>query len=752
MDRLSVLDAPRPVIGLLVSESKLGRVLGGWRDRVYCRYARYAREGGAQLIFFARSGLDAETGQVEGYAHRCDLTSACRWERVSIAAPTMIYDRCFGKVALEEALAVREAAARLGCTVVNRPPKVTKIMTFQALQNHPDLLEHLPYTAPLTPAGLAMALERFRDLYLKPDNLYKGKGVYRLTREAGGWLLQHRGEETNESRFLADGEVMEALEPLLQEDARYLMQEGLDLATFGGNRFDFRSLVQKNGRGEWTLTGLVARVGATGSVITSPRSGGQVAPAERALADLFGDRAPDLVAEIERVSIKLAAAAESHFGTCAELGLDVGVTRDGVVKLIEINGKPLRVSLLRLNDPLISERVDRYPIHFAIHVASDGSASLEAPDEGPPRVGVLLGSITRLWEPGPWADRYVRMMREGREAGTVPFVFTAPDVDLMRRRVHGWTEREGAWVQSWLPLPDVVWHRALYADRAARDSVKELLRQLALYHGTVQLNKCPSFTKLDVHTALSFFPATALLSPDTRPYAGLTDLTEMLDRHPVVFVKANEGSHGSEVVRISAGEDSWTVQGQMDGKPATESFGSLDQLHDFLTLTTAGRLWILQQGISLPLVEGRICDLRVILQKDGQGAWQSPLVLLRWGRAGQVAANMSQGGEPFLPADFHERFGDMAEFAARAETVARAAAAQAATALEARFGLLGEVGFDIALDQSGRAWVLEANTKPVHPLMAGLVVPLERYPFQYATYLAERVRAGKDSRLAHCRV
>ncbi|HYF91360.1 MAG TPA: YheC/YheD family protein [Symbiobacteriaceae bacterium] len=745
MDRSQVLSRTEtrgPLIGLLISEAKLRRVLGGQGDRVYCRYARYAREVGASLVFFAAPGLDEESRTVHGFHHRCDLNSPCSWEPVNVPVPFVVYDRCFGLAARGEALSVREAGRRLLFTVVNNPAKVTKLMTFEALSMSLDLAGYLPYTTALTPESLAEALVRYDDLYLKPDYLYKGKGVYRLTRLAGNWLLQHRSDEGNETEQLLPGREAEVLGPLLQAEARYLIQEGLDLATYQGNRFDFRSLVQKDQRGRWVMTGLVARIAAAGSVITSPRSGGQVASAERALRSHFGTRAPALVEEIARVSILLSGEAERHFGTCAEFGLDLGVTRDGRIKLIEINGKPLRVSLARLSDPLISERIDRYPIHFAAYVASGALEQARLPATDAPLVGVLLGSLAKLMEPGPWAARYLRMMQEGRSAGTVPFVFTAPDINLAEGVVHARVERHGEWIREEIPLPEVIYHRAIYSAPGLRKAVRATLKQMSLHRGTILLNKLGSFTKLQVHQALTFFPSQAALSPETRPFTGPQDLEEMLARHPAVFVKANDGSHGTEVVRITALPSGWEVRGKIGGRTAAETFDSLPQVQDFLALTTAGRLWIVQQGIALPQVDGRICDLRVILQKDGTGEWQTPLILLRWGRAGSVAANMSQGGEPCLPEAFRQRMGARASVFRHVEPIAQAAALQAAHALETRFGLLGEIGVDVAVDEDGRAWILEANTKPVHPLIEGLPVPLERYPFSYAGYLAGRARAA----------
>lgn len=362
-----------PLIGLLISRSKLEAVLAGRQDTVYCRYARYAREIGATLIFFAESDVDPNQAVVRGYVHDCTGSTGCQWAAARYPIPRVIYDRCFGEAGREQAARMRVLARELGTRVVNNLPKITKLQAFAVLSPYPELARYLPFTAPLTAKSLAAAMKTYSDLYLKPDALYKGIGVHRLIRQKRGWVVHSRSDLGNETQSFSNKKsVQEALAPLRNKEAHYLVQEGLPLATYLGNRFDFRSLVQKNGQGAWTVTGLVARIAPEGSVITSPRSGGQIALADRVLRHAFPSRWAEIAADLERVSVELCERLDSHLGPCIELGLDLAVVEDGAVKLIEANGKPLRVSLTRLKDPLVGERIERCPIHSLAHLASQG--------------------------------------------------------------------------------------------------------------------------------------------------------------------------------------------------------------------------------------------------------------------------------------------------------------------------------------------------------------------------------------------
>jgi hypothetical protein len=753
-----------PLVTLLLSRFKLQEVLAGRRDTVYCRYADYAREAGALLLFLSEDGLDPAAGTASGYLHHCDGTKGCAWIPMQCPLPTVIYDRCFGIEGRAEAGRVRAIAEAAGILVLNHLPKITKLQAFAALAPYPDLAPHLPFTAPLTGESLSEALARFDDLYIKPDALYKGKGVYRLTRRSKGWVLQTRAEWGNEDWFLPDeADVQRALAQIKEPEADYLLQEGLPLATYLGNRFDFRSLVQRNGRGQLQVTGLVARIAPVGSVITSPRSGGQVAPADRVLQDGFGSHWGSVAAELERVSLLLAERLDRHLGPCVELGLDVGVLQDGTVKLIEVNGKPLRVSLERLRDPLITERIARFPIHSAIHFALEGVAQTEGLEQADqarvraagqgqglrlePIVGVLLGPTAMAMLQGERPQRYRRMVSEAREAGAIPVIFPAEGIDLKTARVTGFTDRDGHWQEVTLPLPDVVYNRSTHDDLQTRRSVAGLLREMADRFGTILINSTNAFGKSQIHEAIQFFAQTADLAPETVAWNGPDSLAEMTERHSAVFLKAEHGSHGSDVLRIRREQDGWQVRGRVRGMRISESPGSFRQLCVFLDLLTSAGPWVLQQGVDLPEIDGRVFDLRAIAQKDGSGSWQVPMVLVRMAQAGNVAANMSLGGEPFTPAEFQRRYGERQPLLEGLQQTATETAVKVALAVEARFGAMGEIGIDLGIDRQGRPWVFEANTKPLHPDFQEMEERLTVLPFRYAVWLARRSWEGRQSGL-----
>ena len=362
-----------PLIAYVTSRSVLRALRSGADDPAIAQMATAAREAGAVLlladprdILWDRSVVRAERVEVPASGAPCLASGIYPLPRV------ILYPTAVGTGPRPQELAPRARA--LGCTLLSHR-KIRKLETYHVLQEVPAVRPLLAYTERLTSDSLARAMRRFDDLYLKPDDLSRGRGVHRLTRRrAGGWLLTHRDAQGNVERLLPDaGAVRAAVRPLLRGPRVYLLQEGLPLATFLGNRFDLRVLVQKNGMGRWTVSGMVARIAPLGSAITSPRSGGQVALPQQVLQHAFGERATAVLDSVAEATLAIARAIDAALGPVYELGIDLGVLQDGTVRLIEVNGMPLKVSLQRLGDPSAEQRIDRFPVHYAAWLDIGGS-------------------------------------------------------------------------------------------------------------------------------------------------------------------------------------------------------------------------------------------------------------------------------------------------------------------------------------------------------------------------------------------
>jgi plasmid maintenance system antidote protein VapI len=100
-----------------------------------------------------------------------------------------------------------------------------------------------------------------------------------------------------------------------------------------------------------------------------------IAPALCALAgdeiktiDLGADAAKRLLADVQRLSARIALRLEQRFGRLAELGLDYGIEPDGTLWLLEANAQPGRRAFE--GDPEAARLASLRPIQYASLLAN----------------------------------------------------------------------------------------------------------------------------------------------------------------------------------------------------------------------------------------------------------------------------------------------------------------------------------------------------------------------------------------------
>jgi hypothetical protein len=147
---------------------------------------------------------------------------------------------------------------------------------------------------------------------------------------------------------------------------RYLVQQGIDVRTTDGRVHDFRLVVQKDGRGKWSLTGGAARIGQKRSVTSNLHGGGQALSLDTMLLRTFSkDKAKQIKERMQSMGLRIAERLETHYGRLCELALDIAVDRQGHPWLLEINPKPAREIFARTAQQQTYRTAIRRPFEFA---------------------------------------------------------------------------------------------------------------------------------------------------------------------------------------------------------------------------------------------------------------------------------------------------------------------------------------------------------------------------------------------------
>ncbi|GIQ68247.1 hypothetical protein DUZ99_04430 [Xylanibacillus composti] len=215
-------------------------------------------------------------------------------------------------------------------------------------------------------------------------------------------------------------------------------------------------------------------------------------------------------------------------------------------------------------------------------------------------------------------------------------------------------------------------------------------------------------SKWEKHSALM----NELLLKDALPRMerlSLQSLRDLLEEFDTVYVKPEHGMGGRGVMKVSRSNKQLTLDQQ--GYPV-RNFSTLQALYRVIRHRKRGRRYVAQQGIELIRNGDRLIDFRVLLMKPGS-VWHCMGAMGKMAPPAQITTNRTRGGEPITvrhalatATDFDEDRIEKIEY----ELIA--ISRHVAGALSESYPGLRCLGLDLAVDQDGKVWLLEANTAP----------------------------------------
>lgn len=341
----------------------------------------------------------------------------------------------------------------------------------------------------------------------------------------------------------------------------------------------------------------------------------------------------------------------------------------------------------------------------------------------PLHMAILTSTLVGGPVPAPhWPQRstFQEIIQIGREMGMEVFVSCPQDFDWQRRQVAGYTYfpgeggRRPRWVRRRYPLPDVVYNRIPSRAAEAQPLVQACLRRMARRIGPALFN--PSYLdKASVFRILARDPDLAPYLPPTRSVRSWADVETMLARHRRVYLKPSRGSLGDYTADITAGGRGGRYRYRYNlrrGRTRTGFARHLGEVRRALAPLLDRRSYIVQAAVDLARLDGRPFDLRVLVQKDGTGAWVYTGAAARVAGPGQITTHVPRGGSRASLAEALSAFPP--EVALRVEGELQSMAVAIARAVEAGTGrAFAEFSMDIGADRQGRLWLFEVNSKPL---------------------------------------
>ncbi|KAA0547505.1 YheC/YheD family protein [Bacillus sp. BGMRC 2118] len=231
--------------------------------------------------------------------------------------------------------------------------------------------------------------------------------------------------------------------------------------------------------------------------------------------------------------------------------------------------------------------------------------------------------------------------------------------------------------------------------------------------------------------------------PQTELLLNYSTLDTFLQQHKSVYIKPIHGSQGRKIFRIEDNEGEYILDYTTFTGDIEKSYESTYELFKAIRPRLKGA-FIVQQGISLLRYENRVLDFRFLCHMNSLSEWKVTSSVARISSPKEFVSNIARGGEIRKVPTILRELLEPKQAMTVGKMLHELALEIASSIGQSEEGLFGEFGIDLALDENGKPWIIEINTKPSKNMDASssssTIRPSARSVIQYCLYLANPFR------------
>jgi hypothetical protein len=213
----------------------------------------------------------------------------------------------------------------------------SKMTKEKPLMDDQNISPYVPETRWFHASNLRRMLNTYSTLYIKPDKGSGGHGIVRIRSKKD---VEHLISYRQATKKCPTNKVLFEVKKLLHPQKRYIIQQGIALATYRQRPFDLRVVLQKPFR-RWQLNWMSAKIAPRRtSIVTNIAQGAvdaKIVPTIQQADQSFN--VSKVLADLRKVSFQIAEKLGAHF-PFRVVGLDMGIDRSGKIWFIEANTRP----------------------------------------------------------------------------------------------------------------------------------------------------------------------------------------------------------------------------------------------------------------------------------------------------------------------------------------------------------------------------------------------------------------------------
>lgn len=329
----------------------------------------------------------------------------------------------------------------------------------------------------------------------------------------------------------------------------------------------------------------------------------------------------------------------------------------------------------------------------------------------------------------------IELANYSEEIGAIFYVFSVPE-SWSKPQIEGYFYENNTWNKSILPFPQVIHNRLHKRTNEKRQMFQQFANQLQEwnipYFNDHFLDKWTVYTQLyESEHIRPYLPETALFSKEL--------LKEWVDKYSTLFLKPINGSQGKQIFKVVKSSEGFALSYSSIQQEVSTTYRNFTDLYKRLASHTKKKRYIVQQGLELFNLDGRPVDFRYLCHRGENNRWRVTSSTARASKAGHFVSNLAQGGEmlsvtKILRTQYEKD--ELIHLRRHLKELALEVANEIGIVTD---GIYGELGIDLAIDQSGRPWIIEVNTKPSKNLdstaSASSIRPSAKAIILYCLYL-----------------
>ncbi|OPH46820.1 hypothetical protein BC351_12835 [Paenibacillus ferrarius] len=363
-----------------------------------------------------------------------------------------------------------------------------------------------------------------------------------------------------------------------------------------------------------------------------------------------------------------------------------------------------------------------------------------------PLIGVMISRVYAGSKDRPFGaiTAFCKEMTDACEQfGAMVIFFPPNEMHANAQTVNAYSYSNGSWSKKTFPIPNVIYNRLTSRRFENRTNVQQFMKDVKARYATEIFNE-KYLDKTEVFQALRKDNSLHDFLPESYLFKNYQMLKSMAARHPVLFLKPITGSLGKGIIRIRKEPGAGYVCHFTNLSGARkQSFPSLTTVFHALSGKLKAQRYQLQQGLDLITADGNPVDFRALVQRGATGQWAITSIVGRIAGTQHFVSNLARGGSLTTVSGALAKTSFASATRVSITARLRKASLDIAKGIETQIPYhFGELGIDLAVDKTGKVWLLEVNSKPSKDDNTPLnherkIRPSVKQIVQYARYLAK---------------